>query len=135
MIDKAVVYASSLGKTRKTATYIAKSLKAEAFDLKKQTVIDLSEYKQIIFGTGIHAGRPYGPLVKFLEENKKQLAGKKVSLFICCKLSDENGKKQAEKISSQLDIPDVYFFPGGGEKNDEGFVKVVDEFIVRMSKR
>jgi Flavodoxin len=135
MIDKAVVYASSLGKTRKTAIYIAKSLKAEAFDLKKQTVIDLSEYKQIIFGTGIHAGRPYGPLVKFLEENKKQLVGKKVSLFICCRLGDENGKTQAEKVSAKLDIPDVYFFSGSSEKNDEGFVKAIDEFVVRMSKR
>ncbi|MCL2295495.1 MAG: flavodoxin domain-containing protein [Methanomassiliicoccaceae archaeon] len=135
MTKKAVVFSSGLGKTRKIATYVAKGLKADVFDLKKQTVINLSEYSHIIFGTGIHAGKPYGALVKFLENNKSQLSGKKTSLFLSCKLNDEKGEAQLKKVSGELGISDGFFFHGKGEKNDEGMEKSVDDFIKEMQRR
>ena len=132
---KAVVYTSKLGKTRKIARYIAKELNADEFDLKKQSVIDLSGYDHIVFGTGIHAGKPYGALVSFLEENKNQLMNKKESLFISCMYDDMKGTKQLERISTELKIRDSFFFHGKGEKNDAGMETSVDAFIKEMLKR
>jgi menaquinone-dependent protoporphyrinogen oxidase len=135
MVKKAVVFASGLGKTKKIANYIAAGLKADIFDLKKQTVIDLSEYEHVIFGTGIHAGRPYGPLVKFLDKNKDQLSKKKRSLFISCMYDEEKGDAQLKKVSAGLGINDAFYFAGKGEKNAEGIETAVDKFIKEMSKR
>ena len=135
MTNKAIVYVSTLGKTRKIAKYIANALKADSFDLKKQTVINLSEYNHIIFGTGIHAGKPYGALVKFLNDNKEQLSGKKLSLFISCKFDAEKGEAQMKKVSQELGISNVSFFPGKGEKNSEGINADVDTFIKEMSRK
>jgi Flavodoxin len=135
MTDKAVVYASKLGKTRKTGDYIACELNADKFDLKKQKVIDLSEYSQIIFGTGIMAGKPYSALVEFISNNKAQLKGKKLTLFICCKHDEEKGKAQCENVSKILEIPHAVFFTGKVETTDEGFNTDVDEFIKEMKKK
>jgi len=135
MTNKAVIFSSGLGKTRKIATYVAKELNADLFDLKKQTTIDLSEYKHVIFGTGIHAGRPYGALVEFLENNKDQLSGKKRSLFLSCMYHDEKGEAQLKKVSGELGIGDAFFFSGKGEKNDEKMGTAVDRFIEEMRKR
>jgi menaquinone-dependent protoporphyrinogen IX oxidase len=132
---RAVVYTSRLGKTRKIAKYIAKELNADEFDLKKQSVIDLSGYDHIMFGTGICAGKPYGALVSFLDENKNQLMNKKESLFISCKYDDMKGVNQLERVSSELKIRDSFFFHGKGEKNDSGMEISVDEFIKEMLKR
>jgi menaquinone-dependent protoporphyrinogen oxidase len=135
MTNKAVVYTSALGKTRKIAKYIAKELDADSFDLKKLSSINLSEYKHIIFGTGIHAGKPYKPLIEFLEKNKEQLKGKKTTLFLSCKFGEEKGETQVQRISEELGIKDAFFFPGRGEKNDEGINADVDNFVKEMSRR
>ncbi|MDR0509380.1 MAG: flavodoxin domain-containing protein [Candidatus Methanoplasma sp.] len=135
MTKKAILYSSGLGKTRKIAAYAAKELKADIFDLKKQTVIDLSEYSHIIFGTGIHAGKPYGALVRFIKDNKDQLTSKKKSLFLSCMLKDEKGEAQLKAVSNELRISDAYFFHGKGEKNDEGMEIAVDDFIKEMRTR
>ena len=132
---KAVIYTSRLGKTRKIAKYIAKELHADEFDLKKQSVIDLSKYDHIVLGTGICAGKPYGALVSFLNENRNQLINKKESLFISCMYDDMKGVNQLERVSSELKIRDAFFFHGKGEKNDAGMEVSVDEFIKEMLKR
>jgi menaquinone-dependent protoporphyrinogen oxidase len=129
----AVIFASSLtGKTRKTGKYISEELGADLFDLKKQTIINISGYRKIVFGTGIHNGKPYAPLVKFLEDNKDEIAKKKTSLYICCMYDDEKGENQCEKISEQLGIPNAVFFSGKGEKNEAGFENIVDDFIAKQ---
>ncbi|MDR1404771.1 MAG: flavodoxin domain-containing protein [Candidatus Methanoplasma sp.] len=133
MTDKIILYSSKLGKTRKIAKYIAMELKADSFDLKKQTAIDLSEHDCVIFGTGIRAGKPYGAIVKFLEDNKTQLQGKNTSLFISCKFCGTKGDEQLKKVSEQLGISNASYFAGKGEKNEEGFIKEIDDFIRKMS--
>jgi len=135
MTNKAVVYSSKLGKTGKIATYIAKGLNADIFDLKKQTIIDLSKYDHIIFGTGIHAGRPYRKVVEFIETNRDQLSKKKVSLFLSCMYDGEKGVKQLDRVSEELKIKDASFFHGKGEKNEAGMESSVDTFIKEMLKR
>jgi len=135
MTSKAIVYSSTTGKTRKIADYIAKELKADIFDLKKQTVIDLSEYSHVIFGTGIHAGKPYRAVVDFLRKNQDQLSKKKTSLFIACMYDDKKGEDQTKKVSEALGITDAFFFAGRGDKNEAGLNASVDVFIGEMSKR
>ena len=135
MTNKAIIFSSSLGKTRKIAKYIADGLNADIFDLKKQTVINLSEYNHIIVGTGIHAGKPYGAVVQFLENNKDQLSNKKKTLFLSCMLSEEKGETQLKTVSEKLDIKDAFFFNGKGEKNEEGMDKSIDDFIGEMKRR
>ena len=81
----AVIYATGMTKnTKKAAEYIAKKLGADIFNLKEITIINVSEYDTIVFGTGIHAGKPYKPLVDYLEKNRDSLAQKNLSLFIEC---------------------------------------------------
>ena len=135
MTNKAVVFSSSLGKTKKTANYIAKGLNADIFDLKKQKAINLSEYNHIIFATGIHAGRPYSALVNFLKDNSEQLSGKKKSLFITCMFNDKKGEDQLKNVSGELGINDAFFFSGKGDKNSDGVELAVDNFIKEMLKR
>ncbi len=127
----AVIYASGMTKnTKKTAEYIAKQTGADIFNLKEITLIDTTEYDTIVFGTGIHAGKPYKPLVEFLDKNRTSLASKKLRLFICCMYNDEKGDKQCETVSELLGIPDaVYFNKKGEEMNDAGFTKAVDDFV------
>lgn len=128
----AIVFASSLGgNTRKVAQYLAGKLFADIFDLKDQTVIDLSKYERVIFGTGVHAGKPYKPLLAFLEANRDTLEGKESVLFISCMYNDDKGAKQASKISDICKIPDVTFFPSRNTKKPEESEEL-KAFIERM---
>ncbi|MDO5852487.1 MAG: flavodoxin domain-containing protein [Thermoplasmata archaeon] len=133
-MSKAVIYATGITKNTKAfADYIAKQTGADVFNLKDLSKIDISGYDTIVFGTGIHAGKPYKPVVEFLEANRDALAGKKQYLFIDCMYSGEKGDAQCKKVSEQLGIPDaVYFNKKGEEMNEAGFPKAVDEFIARL---
>ena len=130
----AVIYATGMTKnTKKVAEYIARNTGADIFNLKEITQINMSEYDRIVFGTGIHAGKPYKPLVDFVEKNKGQLSGKRLHLFLECMYNGEKGDKQLEAVSQQLGISDaVYFNKKADEMNEAGFPKAVDDFIARL---
>ena len=133
-MGKAVIYATGITKnTKKLAEYIAKSTGAEIFNLKEITKIDVSGFDEIIFGTGIHAGKPYEPVREFIDNNKEALADKKLFLFISCMYNDEKGDKQCETVSNEFGISDaVYFNKKAEEMNEAGFPAAVDEFIKRL---
>ena len=133
-MGKAVIYATGITKnTKKLAEYIAKSTGAEIFNLKEITKIDVSGFDEIIFGTGIHAGKPYKPVKEFIDNNKEALAGKTLFLFISCMYNDEKGDKQCETVSNEFGISDaVYFNKKAEEMNEAGFPAAVDEFIKRL---
>lgn len=119
--------------TKKAAEYIAKKLGADIFNLKEITIINVSEYDTIVFGTGIHAGKPYKPLVDYLEKNRDSLAQKKLSLFIECMYNGEKGDKQCEAVAQQLGIQRaVYFNKKADEMNEAGFPKAIDDFIAEL---
>ena len=134
MSNVAVLYASGITKnTEKIAKYIGSKVDADLFDLKNVTLIDLNEYKTIVFGTGIHAGKPYKPVVSFIQNNKGQFDGKDVKLFICCMYNDEKGNNQCSKVSKELGIPDAVFFnKKEKEMNQDGIPLSVDAFIARL---
>ena len=119
--------------TKKVAEYIAKSTGADIFNLKEITQINMSEYDRIVFGTGIHAGKPYKPLVDYLEKNRDSLAQKNLSLFIECMYNGEKGDKQCEAVAQQLGIQKaVYFNKKADEMNEAGFPKAIDDFIAEL---
>ena len=130
----AVIYATGMTKnTKKAAEYIAKKLGADIFNLKEITIINVSEYDTIVFGTGIHAGKPYKPLVDYLEKNRVSLAQKNLSLFIECMYNGEKGDKQCEAVAQQLGIQKaVYFNKKADEMNEAGFPKAIDDFIAEL---
>lgn len=130
----AVIYATGMTKhTKSLADYIAKQADADVFNLKEITMINTTEYDTIVFGTGIHAGKPYKPLVEYIEKNKDSLVQKKLYLFISCMYNDEKGEKQKEAVAEQLGIQHaVYFNKKAEEMNEAGFPKAVDDFIAGL---
>ncbi len=137
MSNVAILYASGVTKnTDRIARYIGKKVDADLFNLKEISLIDLKEYKTIVFGTGIHAGRPYKPVVSFIQNNKGQLDGKDVKLFICCMYNDDKGSSQCSKVSKELGIPDAVFFnKKEKEMNEDGIPSSVDAFVARLRCR
>ena len=135
MGKSAVIYATGITKnTKNVAEYIAKKTGSDIFNLKEITLINMDEYDTIIFGTGIHAGKPYKPLVEFLDKNKDNLNGKKLHLFIECMYNGEKGDKQRDAVAEMLGIHDaVYFNKKAEEMNDAGLPAAVDDYIARLS--
>ena len=135
MGSTAIIYSTSFGKhTAAIAGYVAEKIGADIFDLKKQSNIDISAYDRIIFGTGIHAGKPYAPVAEFVGAHKEELDSKEVLLFLSCMFNDEKGSRQAQKVSDSLGITNVTFFPSGGPKDSDGTLEVVKEFVKRVGE-
>lgn len=134
MGNTAIIYATGMTKnTKKVAEYIASKIGADKFNLKDLMRIDISGYDRIIFGTGIHAGKPYKQVKEFIENNKDALAGKQVKLFISCMYNGEKGDNQCKAISEELGIPDaVYFNKKSEEMNEAGFPKAIDDYIAKL---
>ena len=127
----AVIYATGMTKnTKKVAEYIARQIGADIFNLKEITMINTTEYDTIVFGTGIHAGKPYKQLVEYIEKNKDSLVQKRLFLFIECMYNGEKGDAQRDAVAEQLGIQKaVYFNKKADEMNEAGFPKAVDDFI------
>lgn len=131
MGNTAILYSTGITKnTKKIADYVAGKLDADTFNLKEINMLDLSAYDTIIFGTGIHAGNPYKPVVSFIENNGAQLSNKKVKLFISCMYSDEKGSNQCLAVADRLGISDaVYFCKKGDSLNSAGVPSKVDTWL------
>lgn len=127
----AVIYATGITKnTKKVAEYIAARTGGDVFNLKEITRIDTSGYDTLVFGTGIHAGKPYKPLVEYLDGNKEALAGKRLFLFILCMYNAEKGDAQRDAVAQQLGIHHaVYFNRKCDDMNDDGMPRAVDDFV------
>ena len=130
----AVIYATGITKnTKKVAEYIARKVGADIFNLKEITMINLSDYDTVVFGTGIHAGKPYKQVVEFIDRNKDVLMQKRQFLFIECMYNGEKGDAQRDAVSQELGIKDaVYFNKKADEMNEAGFPKAVDDFIAEL---
>ena len=130
----AIIYATGMTKhTKAVADYMARELKADVFNLKQITRINLTDFDTVIFGTGVHAGKPYKPLVEFLDSNREALKGKRIFLFIECMYNEEKGDAQRDRIAEELGINNaVYFNSKGCEMNEAGVPVAVDEFIAKI---
>jgi menaquinone-dependent protoporphyrinogen oxidase len=81
-----VVYATKGGATGDAASAIANTLREKSglqvdlMDLKKHPKPDISQYRNIVIGGGVRAGKVYGETVEFM---KQDFTGKRVAVFIC----------------------------------------------------
>ncbi|MDD5082325.1 MAG: flavodoxin domain-containing protein [Dehalococcoidales bacterium] len=82
-----IVYGTRFGATASTSGEIAGVLRDEGIevrvvDAKKEKVKDISEYDMVIVGSGMMIHRWAKEPEKFLEKFQKELAKKKVALFV-----------------------------------------------------
>jgi menaquinone-dependent protoporphyrinogen oxidase len=82
-----IAYGTRFGATTGTAEEIANvmrqdGLEVKVVNLKKEKVKDISPYDLIIVGSGMMIGRWTGEPEKFLRKFQKELANKKVALFV-----------------------------------------------------
>jgi menaquinone-dependent protoporphyrinogen oxidase len=82
-----IVYGTRFGATAGTSEEIANVLRDEGLevkvvDAKKEKVHDISEYDLLIVGSGMMMDRWTGEPEKFLKKFQKELAEKRVALFV-----------------------------------------------------
>ncbi|MDD1775147.1 MAG: flavodoxin domain-containing protein [Methanobacterium sp.] len=107
-----VVYGSRYGTAAEIAREIADVIENEGneVDLKDVRAIkkfDVSPYDLIVVGSGIKMGKWTKGSLKFLKDNKSQLANKKVALFVSCgaaneeKSRDEGWENYLKKVATE----------------------------------
>ena len=82
-----IVYGTRYGATETTSEEIAKVLQGEGLEVKvvnakKEKVKDISPYDLIIVGSGMQMGKWTGEPENFLNQFQKELANKKVAIFV-----------------------------------------------------
>jgi menaquinone-dependent protoporphyrinogen oxidase len=98
-----IVYGTRYGAAASTSEEIAKILSKEGMDVrvvnaKEEKVKNVAGYDLVIVGSGIQINRWTGEPEKFLKKFQKQLANKKVALFVCCgSATDKDKPGAAEK--------------------------------------
>jgi menaquinone-dependent protoporphyrinogen oxidase len=99
-----IVYGTRYGATASTSEAIAEVLHQEGFDVrvvnaKEDKVKDITEYDLVIVGSGIQINKWTKEPENFLKKFQKELAKKKVALFVCCgstqPLDDKEEKPKA----------------------------------------
>jgi menaquinone-dependent protoporphyrinogen oxidase len=89
MASALIVYGTRYGATASTSEEVANVLRDEGLevqvvDAKKEKIRDVSKYDLVIVGSGIQMGRWTGEPEEFLKRFRKELAVKKVALFVSC---------------------------------------------------
>jgi menaquinone-dependent protoporphyrinogen oxidase len=84
-----IVYGTRYGATASTSEEIAKTLRQEGLevrvvDAKQERIRDIAEYDLVIAGSGIQVGKWTSEPEEFLKRFQKELARKKVALFVSC---------------------------------------------------
>jgi menaquinone-dependent protoporphyrinogen IX oxidase len=84
-----VVYGTRTGTAAITANEVAQTLQkqgieAKVLNAKKEKIQSIAEYDLIVVGSGIQIGRWTGEPEDFLKKFQKELAKKKVALFVNC---------------------------------------------------
>ncbi|MCW4046192.1 MAG: flavodoxin domain-containing protein [Candidatus Bathyarchaeota archaeon] len=106
MTKALIVYGTRYGATASTSEEIAKILRQEGLDVrvvnaKQEKVKGIAEYDLVIVGSGIQIHRWTKEPEEFLKKFQKELAKKKVALFVCCgstqPLDDKTDKAESIK--------------------------------------
>lgn len=110
-----VAYATSKGSTGEVAEVIGEVLQTAgaSVDVRRaKEVKDVSQYEAVVAGTGIHAGRIYGELTRFLERNKATLCDIPVAYFVVCLMMVDPTEEHCKEAAAYLDplrtaFPDI----------------------------
>lgn len=89
MTKALIVYGTRFGAAASTSEEIANTLRQEGLDVRvvnarEEKVKDIAEYNLVIVGSGIQINKWTSEPEKFLKNFQKELANKKVALFVCC---------------------------------------------------
>jgi menaquinone-dependent protoporphyrinogen oxidase len=95
-----VVYGTRFGATAGTSEEIAEVLRREGFDVrlvnaKEEKVDDVTEYELVIVGSGILINRWTDEPEAFLRKFQRELAGKRVALFVSCGSASQPDQPEA----------------------------------------
>ena len=89
MAKALIVYGTRYGSTADTSQVIAEALRQEGFevktvDAKKEKAPNVGEFDLVIVGSGIQMGKWTSEPEEFIKKHQKELAAKKVALFVSC---------------------------------------------------
>jgi len=96
-----IAYETKGGVTEESAKKIADVLRSkydlevDLVDLKEQKTQELAQYRNVVIGSGIRAGRMYGKTRKFLENDFR---GKQVAFFVSSSMAGTPGSHDNAKI-------------------------------------
>ncbi len=95
-----IVYGTRYGAAASTSEEIAKTLRQEGIvvevvNAKEQKIKDTAPFDLVIVGSGIQIDRWTGEPEDFLKKFQKQLANKKLALFVCCGSATNKDKPEA----------------------------------------
>jgi menaquinone-dependent protoporphyrinogen oxidase len=84
-----IVYGTRYGAAASTAQEIAKvltqqGLEVKVVDAKREKINDIAGYNLVVVGSGIQINRWTSEPEDFLKGHQKELATKKLALFVCC---------------------------------------------------
>jgi menaquinone-dependent protoporphyrinogen oxidase len=104
MTKALIVYGTRYGATEMTANEIADVFRREGLDvrvvnLKDEKVRDISGYELVVVGSGIKINRWTKEPEKFIKNHQKELAKKKVALFVCCGSAEPIDEKEDKAAS------------------------------------
>ena len=108
-----IVYGTRYGATASTSEEIAKVLRGEGFDVKvvnakEEKIKDISPYELIVVGSGMQFARWTGEAEDFLKKFQKELAQKKIALFISTMktVTEREGKTEEVKKTRKMELED-----------------------------
>ncbi|MGD0645868.1 MAG: flavodoxin domain-containing protein [Candidatus Bathyarchaeia archaeon] len=99
MTKALIVYGTRYGAAANTSEEIAKTLRQKNIEVrvvnaKEEKIKDITEYDLVIVGSGIQINRWTGEPEDFLKKHQKELANKKVALFVCCGSATDKTKPE-----------------------------------------
>jgi menaquinone-dependent protoporphyrinogen oxidase len=101
-----IVFGTRYGAAANTSEEIAKTLQQEGIETevvnaKEQKIKDITTYDLIVVGSGIQIDRWTGEPEDFLKKFQKQLAAKKLAIFVCCGSATDKEKPGAAERARQ----------------------------------
>jgi menaquinone-dependent protoporphyrinogen oxidase len=108
-----IVYGTRYGATNGTSEEIAKVLRDEDFDVtvvnaKEEKVKDTAAFELVIVGSGMQMGKWTGEAEDFLKRFQKELAAKKVAIFVSSMktVTEREGKIGEVEKQRKVDLDD-----------------------------
>ena len=101
-----IVYGTRTGTTANTSEVIADTLRQVGYevkvvDAKKEKVQRISEFDLVLVGSGIQMGKWTSEPEDFLKKHQKELATKKLALFVSC--GGANPLSEGEQKNKEMD--------------------------------